>query len=424
MVLNIPQGLVVQMANIFLKRALQIAVVALAAAGAPVAQAQTFAESVQAARRSDAQFAAALAAAQNRRAASRQASGAFYPVASVNFNSADPSYGGRNSRTIAVQQPILSYDRYLTLQQSDPLAALAEAEQAQAENEMTLRVFTAMADIVRNREQIRALGVQIEGLEEQLRRASRMRELGQGTVTEVSDFQVRVAQAQANRVNLRNTLQAAERSYTLLTGMRANVAALQVDVPAWTDTREPEAVVAQVREDSPQAQAAKLNLRLAEIAAKRVPAQYMPQVAAQVARTQVPGYDQANNARVAVTLTAPLGTSPYYDYQRAAADLSRAQENLRFAQDTQANEATRLLAAIRSYRDEVQIRQQAVETARQSVEANVKSYQGGVKTNIDVISSYQALADAEVGLVNSRLAQSESELRLSLLLVGIPQKPN
>lgn len=403
------------MTNIILKRPLQISVLFLAAGVASVAQAQTFAESVQAARRADAQFSAAQAAAQSRRATSRQSAGAFYPVASVNYNSADPNYGGRNSRTIALQQPILSYDRYLTLQQSDPLAALADAEEAQAENEMTLRVFAAMADIVRNREQIRALGVQIEGLEEQLRRATRMRELGQGTVTEVSDFQVRVAAAQANRVNLRNALQAAERSYTLLTGLRANVAALQVDVPAWQDPREADAVVAQVRDDSPQSQVARLNVRLAEIAAKRVPAQYMPQVAAQLASTQVPGYTQTNTSRVAVTLTAPLGSSPYYDYQRAAADLAKAQDSLRFAQDTQANEATRLLSAIRSYRDEVQIRREAVAIARQSVEANIKSYQGGVKTNIDVISSYQAQADAEVGLVNSQVSLSEVQLRLSLL---------
>ncbi|WP_066341645.1 TolC family protein [Azohydromonas lata] len=403
-----------------MKRSLQISVLFLAAGVVSVAQAQTFAESVQAARRADAQFSAALAAAQSRRATSRQSAGAFYPVASVNYNSADPNYGGRNSRTIALQQPILSYDRYLTLQQSDPLAALADAEEAQAENEMTLRVFAAMADIVRNREQIRALGVQIEGLEEQLRRATRMRELGQGTVTEVSDFQVRVAAAQANRVNLRNALQAAERSYTLLTGLRANVAALQVDVPAWADPREPDAVVAQVRDDSPQSRVARLNVRLAEIAAKRVPAQYMPQVAAQLANTQVPGYTQTNTSRVAVTLTAPLGSSPYYDYQRAAADLAKAQDNLRFAQDTQANEATRLLSAIRSYRDEVQIRREAVEIARQSVEANIKSYQGGVKTNIDVISSYQAQADAEVGLVNSNISLSEAQLRLGLLTSTAP----
>jgi protease secretion system outer membrane protein len=122
---------------------------------------------------------------------------------------------------------------------------------------------------------------------------------------------------------------------------------------------------------------------------------------------------------VAVTLTAPLGTSPYYDYQRASADLTRAQETLRYAQDSQATEATRLFNAIRSYADEVRIRQQAVDTARLSVDANVKSYQGGVKTNIDVISSYQALADAEVALVNADLQFNEARLRLHLLEQGV-----
>lgn len=394
---------------------LKLTAFCLAAFAFTAVRAQTFSESVQAARQADAQYTAAAAVVENRRAQSRQSGAAFYPAATVNYNSADAAYGGRSSRTLAVQQPLLSYDRYLMLQQSDPLAALAEAELAQADNDMTLRVFSAMAEIVRNREQIRALGVQIEGLEEQLRRATRMRELGQGTVTEVSDFQVRVAVAQANRVNLRNALQAAERNYTLITGLRPAVSTLQVEVPPWQDPRGLDEVVSQVRENAPLAAQARLNVRLAEIAAKRVTAQYMPQLAAQVAHTSVPGFDPGTRSRVAVTLTAPLGTSPYYDYQRAAADLTRAQENLRYAQDSQAMEAARLFNAIRSYADEVQIRQQAVETARQSVEANVKSYQGGVKTNIDVISSYQALADAEVALVNSNLQWAEVQLRMYLL---------
>jgi protease secretion system outer membrane protein len=160
---------------------------------------------------------------------------------------------------------------------------------------------------------------------------------------------------------------------------------------------------------------ARLNLRLAEIAAKRVPAQYAPQLQAQAVRTHISGSDTASVSRVGFVLTAPLGANPYYDYQRAAADLLRAQENLRFAQDTQGNEATRLFTAIRSYRDEVQMRQQAVEAAKLAVEANVKSYQGGVKTNIDVVTSYQNLADAETALVNSSISLSESQIRLRLL---------
>ncbi len=396
-----------------------------AAAACGLGHAQSFEQAVAAARSADAQYTAALAAVANRRVQASQAGAAFYPAAAVNYNQADVSASGRSTRSVSVTQPLLSFDRYLTLKQADPLAALAEVELAQADNDMALRVFTAMADIVRNREQIRALTVQIEGLEEQLRRSRRMRELGQGTVTEVSDFEVRVAVAQANRVSLRNALQAAERNFTLQTGLRADVPTLQVQVqvPAWPESEDLDALVSYVRERAPAARSAQLNVELARIASRRVVAQYLPQVSAQVARVQTSGFQPNNSSRVAVTLSAPLGVSPYYENQRAAADLVRAQENLRYAQDSTATEATRLYTALRSSREEVRIRRQAVETARLAVDANVKSYQGGVKTNIDVISSYQALADAEVALVNTELQLTESRLRLQLLQQSVPTAP-
>ncbi len=403
---------------------LKSVIVTLAAATAcGLGHAQSFEQAVAAARSADAQYTAALAAVANRRVQASQAGAAFYPSAAVNYNQADVSASGRSTRSVSVTQPLLSFDRYLTLKQADPLAALAEVELAQADNDMALRVFTAMADIVRNREQIRALTVQINGLEEQLRRSQRMRELGQGTVTEVSDFEVRVAVAQANRVSLRNALQAAERNFTLQTGLLADVPTLQVQVPAWPEADDLDALVSYVRERAPATRSAQLNVELARIASRRVVAQYLPQVSAQVARVQTSGIDTNNSSRVAVTLSAPLGVSPYYENQRAATDLVRAQENLRYAQDSTATEATRLYTALRSSRDEVRIRRQAVDTARLAVDANVKSYQGGVKTNIDVISSYQALADAEVALVNTELQLTESRLRLQLLQQGVPAAP-
>jgi outer membrane protein TolC len=117
-------------------------------------------------------------------------------------------------------------------------------------------------------------------------------------------------------------------------------------------------------------------------------------------------------------LTVPIGTGNYYDNQKAAVDLVQAQENLRFAQDSASTEAARLLAARQSLRDEVALRLRALQAARLSVEGTLKSYQGGVKSNIDVVTSYQNLADAENALVITRLAKSEAELRLRLLMPG------
>lgn len=402
---------------------LPVAALMAAAAWQPAAQAQTFEQSLQAASTADAQYTAALAGVAGRRVQSKQAGSAYYPSAAASFNQADVSANGRTTRSISVSQPLFSYDRYLTLKQADPLAALAEADLAQANNDLALRVFLAMADIVRYREQIRALTVQIDGLQEQFRRATRMRELGQGTVTDVSDFQVRVAISQANRVSLRNALDAADRAYTLLTGLRADVPRLEAQVPVWTDARSLDFLLDEVRANAPSARTAQLNVTLAEIALRRVKAQYLPQVSAQIANIHTTIGDSTtatSTNRLSITFSAPLGFSPYYDNQRAETELIRAQETLRYAKDSLATEVTRLDAAVRSYRDEIGIRQQALDGARLSVDANVKSYQGGVKTNIDVITSYQTLADAEVSLVNSRLSLSEAELRIELLVLGPP----
>jgi outer membrane protein TolC len=50
-----------------------------------------------------------------------------------------------------------------------------------------------------------------------------------------------------------------------------------------------------------------------------------------------------------------------------------------------------------------------------ALEGNIKSYQGGVKSNIDVVTSYQNLADAETALVNSEVARTETLLTIRLL---------
>jgi protease secretion system outer membrane protein len=64
---------------------------------------------------------------------------------------------------------------------------------------------------------------------------------------------------------------------------------------------------------------------------------------------------------------------------------------------------------------ELQIRRRAVEAAKLALEGNIKSYQGGVKSNIDVVTSYQNLADAETALVNSEVARTETLLTIRLL---------
>ena len=387
---------------------------------APLVMAQSFTDSLLAARGTDAGYAARLADVRGRRLQSRQSATAFMPSANLSYTQGDN--GGRDATSVSLSQPLLSFDRYLQYQTADPLAVVAVAESRLADNDLAGRVYKAMAEIVRNREAIRAISVQIDGLDAQYKRALRMRELGQGTVTEVSDFEVRLAVGQANRLNQQNALQAAQRNFTLITGLVPQAQTLNVDnVAPALDPRPLDDLVAQVRRGEPSVVVATQNLELARINGKRSWAQYLPTLSAQVWRTQVSGSAATNATRVGVTLSAPLGASSYFDQQNAVVALDRARENLRAAEDAAVTELRNLHAAVQSLAGEVSIRQRAVQAAQQAVEGNVKSYQGGVKTNIDVVTSYQNLAEAEAALVNSRLSQGEAALRLQQLLQAGPQ---
>ena len=387
----------------------------------PIAKAQTFKEAMLAAERSDAQYAAVLADVNSRRLQVKEASAAFYPSLNLNYSRADMGGNAAGaSYGLSVTQPLLSYDRYLTLQQADPLAAQAIAQEHRARTDLATRVFKAMAEIIRNREAARATSVQIEGLETQLKRAQRMRELGQGTVTEVSDFGVRLAVAQANRISLIGAMEVAMRSFTLLTGLQPQPELISVaDAAPHGRPKDDEALVARVRESSDGVVLARQDVKLQDIALRRKRAEFTPQLVAIAGRGRLANaQDTYNDARVGLVLNTPLGAPQWYGLRRAASDLVRTQDTLRFAEESATSEALRLLLLADNFEREVQVRRSAVESAKLALDGNLKGYQGGVKTNIDVLTSFQNLADTETALANSEVARVEVLLGLRLLDPG------
>lgn len=392
--------------------------------GPQAAQAQTFSQSVAQALKADAEYAAAIVGVANREIAAKEAAASFYPSARIGY--AQPEVGQRKGvATVVLTQPIVSYDRYLNRQQVDPITAQAQVQARQARDDLHLRVYRTMADAIRAREAIRTIDVQLRGLGEQLQRARRMRELGQGTITEVSDFEVRLAVAQANRVGQVTALQRALRTYTRITGVSAVTAdTLEVsDAPGQVSTpaTEERDFVAAVLDTSAAVQAARLAVRLQEIAARRSRAKYLPVLNASVSR----GSDGSSSGgvRFGLTLEAPLSAGSLYEDQRATNELQQAKDRLLVAEQTAASDAATLWQSIVNQTQEVEIRRRAVDVARMALEANIKSYEGGVKSNIDVVTSYQNLADSENALVNSQLGLLESRLQQRLLLQPLEADP-
>lgn len=395
---------------------LPCAAAALVTWAACSAQAQTFTQALEAAFKYDAAYTVAIVGVRNSEIAAREAASSFYPSAGLRY--AQPDLGqGSGVATLSLVQPIASYDRLLNRRQVDPLLAQAQVQARQARADLNLRLYRAMADVVRTRETMRALDVQLRGLGEQLQRARRMRELGQGTITEISDFEVRLAVAQANRFSQETTQQSALRTVGRISGLTPDAPTVDVSDASGTGglpVADEAGFVNAVLASSTAVQSARLRVTLEEIAAKRVRAKYLPTLSASISK----GSDGSGSGgvRFGLSLDAPLSAGSLYEDQRAANALIQARDNLRLAEQTAASDALTLWRAALNQVQEVEIRRRAVAAARMALEANIRSYQGGVKSNIDVVTSYQNLADSETALANSELALTETRLQQRLLL--------
>jgi protease secretion system outer membrane protein len=99
-------------------------------------------------------------------------------------------------------------------------------------------------------------------------------------------------------------------------------------------------------------------------------------------------------------------------------ELRRARDAERYAEELVTNETQRLHSQVAYLQREIVLREQVIENAKLAVEGNLKGYQGGVRSNIDVVLAIQNQADAEVNLVNSQMTLLTSYLELEILRGG------
>jgi protease secretion system outer membrane protein len=84
-------------------------------------------------------------------------------------------------------------------------------------------------------------------------------------------------------------------------------------------------------------------------------------------------------------------------------------------------ESDRLVALVTSGMEALRIQREAIAAAELSVDANRQSYQGGVRTAVDVINAIQTAFQVKSDYFTLATAQSENILSLILLAATDPQ---
>lgn len=318
------------------------------------------------------------------------------------------------STTQTVTQPLFNAAKGAEVMQANSRGNLADFTFIVSTQELATRTFNAVSQIVLATEAIKANDGRINALESQYQGAKRKFELGQGTVTDLLDVQVKFEQAKADALTLRANLKGAKDQFNAIVGQ----------YPDNTDFALPnkheifkvallDEILAQVEKANPNILAAKANESIAKYDIAKASAAILPSIGYTYQKTQYTNVNQENNG---ITMSIPLDIGSYVGTYAAYAKAKQS-SSMRLDTETKAKvEAQRLYELIDAGQQSLKIKAQAMDTARQSVTANQKSYEAGVKSTTDVLIAIQTLFQARNDYAQAAVQQANQ--LLNLLLVG------
>ena len=374
------------------------------------AQSGPLAQALKEARGFDPAFQVAKAERDARLNDSQASSVAYYPQFQGAYTKLEVETSTR--QTYGVTQPLIDASKYASLRETEPRALLASATFHSREQELGQRLLTSVVELLKQSESLRLNVSKVEALQGQANSAKKSYELGQGTITDLRDAQVRLDQARADGLTLEALIGAAKRQISAMTGTPSS--SLQVRIPQSSRSlpiMPLESYVDQGLRANPQILTAQQNEKLAKINTIRADGAVLPVVNAVYTTTS---NTQAASNYFGLTVILPLQASSFYQMRGAAANALKSQEDVRDVEAKTRIEIQRLWALVHAGLKELPIRLSAIESAQFSVEANEKSFKGGVRTQIDVLNSIQTLFQVQQDYVTAVLTLTDNYLKLLL----------
>lgn len=344
------------------------------------------------------------------KATAQAAGAAYYPQFQASYSRLETEVRPRQTYTIT--QPLISVDRYATYREAGPRDILATATYELREQDLSQRLLKAVSELLRTAESQRLSQAKISALENQALSAQKSYAAGVGTVTDQRDAQVRLDQARAEALMIDAQIEAAQRQYTSITGQR-----VVQDLQSLPRVVRPVVLLPvddYVRNGisrNPQLVSAQQNQRLADLALTRANGAMLPTLSAVYTDSTI---NKTSASYTGVTLSMPLQPSSIYQMRGAVANASKQEEQTREIEQRTRLELQRLWSLVNAGRAEISIRMQAIQSAELSVEANEKSFKGGVRSQVDVLNSIQTSYQVQQDYVNAMLTLSENYLNLLL----------
>lgn len=378
------------------------------------AQARNLLDDFVAASTQEPAFAAAQMQTRNMRIDASVAGSAYFPRAGISFS--QDSIDNSTRRTARVVQPIVSADRWLTTREATPRETIANQLDAQSRIELANRVFGAVRDLALSREKLALYQANLQSLEAQNQSAVMANKLGQGTITDVLDTQLRLAQARSQILRLQADHEAARRAYANITGYSPARGAYplsprkieQLNLPSLQE------LIDQTLQSNPRLLAERQATQLTSIQARRARAQFLPSLNATWQRSQTTSAT-SNLSGLVLSLDLPLQMSSVYAFESADNNLLAQQQKERATLEGLQLDVERLHALAVAAQEEVAITREGMDAAALSVTATEQSFAGGVRSKLDVLNALQAELSAREAHLNAQMNLAQTLLTLRLL---------
>ncbi len=330
------------------------------------------------------------------------------------------------SQSLQIRQPLYRPALDLGVNAARYQVADAQAVLAREEQSMGVRVVESYLQVLLAQDKLHLLTVQEKLVRQQVDAAQKRWDGGQGIRTDVDEAQARLDLLMAQTLEAQQTLQGTRLQLQVLiqqpvTHVRALVPAL-LNQPGF-DAQDAAAWMQAAEETSPEIQALKARALAAAEEVKRAEAGHKPtldgvvQVTRSLSETVTSPQSGYVNRQVGLQLNVPLyaGGAVQSAVRQALAEQRRLEEALESVRRDLSVRVQKEWRGVTEGMRRAQALERAVSSADQVVVSVQRSFEGGVRTVLDVLNAEQQAQQARRDLSEARYGYVASRLRLQAL---------
>jgi len=310
---------------------------------------------------------------------------------------------GFGSLTVSASQPLYRYANKVTFDQARDQVEQSDFTLQSARQDLILRVAQAYFDVLLAQFNVELAETQKVAVSEQLAQAKRNFEVGVATITDTNEAQARYDAIVAQEITARNDLENRRAALRAIIGrppgdLRRLGPGFEPQLPSPNAADE---WVDRALAENLQVRVAQYNVDIATLEVERQRAGHLPTVdlvgsfnaQGGTGSTSISSGFDTRSGVVGIAVTVPIYQGGFVDskVREAIALQDNARQNLEAARRNALFSAQTGYAGVVSAVASVRAFEQAVVSAQTAYESNRTGQEVGVRTNLDVLNTQQAL---------------------------------